>query len=101
MNGIATPTARKIEEVIEIIANHYPANTKANDFGGVDLWMPEHAGYVTRNGISYFAEGVRVATDDTEIYVIRFAGNQVMTSKVTLSGDISADLLVHAIKELF
>lgn len=101
MNGIATPTALKIDEAIEsIILEGECAVPQYNDFGGVDVWTIEQAGYVTRNGITYFAEGVRVATDDNEIYVIKFVGNQMMSSKVTFNGDISLDLLTATIKGL-
>jgi hypothetical protein len=101
MNGIATPTAQKIDEAVTaVIADGECEVPQYNDFGGVDVWTTSQAGYKTVNGITFFADGVRVATDDNEIFVIKFVKNQTMTSKVTFSGDVSAELLAQTIKGL-
>ena len=71
-----------------------------NDFGGVDVWTTNQAGYKTVNGITFFADGVRVASDDNEIFVIKFVKNQTVASKITLSGDISVEFLAQTIKGL-
>lgn len=105
MNGIATPAALKIDEAVTaVIADGECAVPQYNAFGGVDVWKEGQAGYrtgyTTSKGIAYLAEGVRVATDDNEIMVIKFVGNASVASKVTLSGDVSVELLVQVIKGL-
>ena len=97
----ATKTAAKIDEaVLLVIAEGECAVPQYNDFGGVDVWTEEQAGYITRNGQTYFAEGVRVSIDDEVINVVRFEGNQMLANKITVRGEISADLLAQIIKGL-
>jgi hypothetical protein len=103
MNGIATATAAKIDEaVLLVIADGECAVPMENPFGGVDLWLEGQAGILGSNvtGRKYLAEGVRLATDDETISVIKFVGNGVVASKVTLNGDISAELLASIVKGL-
>ncbi len=96
----ATATAHIDNAVELVIAEGECAVPQYNEFGGVDVWTEKQAGYITRNGRSYFAEGVRVSLDDNEINVIRFEGNQVMANKITVRGDISVELLAQIIKGL-
>ena len=102
MNGIATATAAKIDEAaLLVIADGECAVPMENPFGGVDIWLETQAGVLdTSNGRKYLAEGVRLATDDQTISVIKFVGKGVVASKVTLDGDIPAELLAQIVKGL-
>ena len=102
MNGIATATAAKIDEAaLLVIADGECAVPMENPFGGVDIWLEAQAGLLTDSkGRMYLAEGVRLATDDETISVIKFVGKGVVASKVTLDGDISAELLAQIVKGL-
>jgi len=96
----ATATAKIDQAVMLVIADGECAVPQYNEFGGVDVWTEAQAGYITRNGQSYFAEGVRVSLDDETINVIKFVGKAFVASKVTLNGDISVELLRKIIKGL-
>ena len=97
----ATTTAAKIDEaILLVIAEGECAVPQYNDFGGVDVWTEAQAGYITRIGFTYLAEGVRVSLDDETINVIKFVGNQMVASKITVSGEISVELLAQIIKGL-
>lgn len=102
MNGVATPTALKIDEaVLLVIADGECAVPAENPFGGVDTWLEGQAGLLTDSkGRQYLAEGVRLATDDETISVIKFVGKGLVASKITLNGDISAELLAQIVKGL-
>jgi hypothetical protein len=101
MNGIATATAAKIDEaVMLVIADGECAVPQENPFGGADVWLDGQAGLLTSFGRKYLAEGVRLATDDETITVIKFVGSGLIASKVTLDGDISAELLAQIVKGL-
>ena len=102
MNGVATPTALKIDEaVLLVIADGECAVPTENPFGGVDTWLEGQAGLLTDSkGRQYLAEGVRLATDDETISVIKFVGRGLVASKITLDGDISAELLAQIVKGL-
>ena len=102
MNGVATPTALKIDEaVLLVIADGECAVPQENPFGGVDIWLEGQTGLLTDSkGRKYLAEGVRLATDDETISVIKFVGKGLVASKVTLDGDISAELLAQIAKGL-
>jgi hypothetical protein len=94
-------TAAKIDEaILLVIAEGECAVPQYNEFGGVDVWTEAQAGYITRNGQTYLAEGVRVVTVDNQIDVIRFEGNQMLANKITVRGEISAELLAQIIKGL-
>lgn len=98
---MTTATAAKIDKAVElVIEGGECAVPQYNDFGGVDVWTEEQAGYITRNGQTYFAEGVRVSIDDEVINVIRFEGNQMLANKITVRGEISVELLTQIIKGL-
>lgn len=100
MNGIATDTALKIDEAVEVLVNHYAVETASNAFGGFDIWMRDlHKGRATRNGVWHLIEGVRVCTEDSSITVMKFEREGV-ASKVQFEGYILVDLLVAAIKGL-
>ena len=83
-----------------VIADGECAVPQYNEFGGVDVWTEEQAGYITRNGQNYFAEGVRVSLDDETINVIKFVGKAFVATKITVSGDSSVELLRKIIKGL-
>jgi hypothetical protein len=102
MNGVATPTALKIDEaVLSIIADGECAVPQDNPFGGVDIWLEGQTGLLTDSqGRKYLAEGVRLATDDETISVIKFVGKGLVASKVILDGDIPVGLLVQVAKGL-
>jgi hypothetical protein len=91
-----------VETAVElVIADGDCAVPQFNDHGGVDVWTEEQAGYITRNGQTYFAEGVRIATDDNQIHVIKFVGNQLLDTKITITmGHVSPELLAQMIKGL-
>jgi len=94
-------TAAKIDEaILLVIAEGECAVPQYNEFGGVDVWTEAQAGYITRNGQSYFAEGVRVSLDDETINVIKFVGKAFVATKITVSGEISVELLAQIIKGL-
>lgn len=96
-----TATAAKIDKAVELVIEGGDcAVPQYNDFGGVDVWTEEQTGYITRNGQTYFAEGVRVSIDDEVINVIRFEGNQMLANKITVRGEISVELLTQIIKGL-
>ena len=101
---MTTATATKIDEaVLLVIAEGDCAVPQYNEFGGVDVWTEEQAGYITeigRQSVRYFAEGVRVSLDDETISVIKFVGKAFVASKITVSGDISVELLAQIIKGL-
>ncbi len=102
MNGIATATAAKIDEaVMLVIANGECAVPVQNPFGGADLWLEGQAGLLSNgNGRKYLAEGVRLATDDETINVIKFVGKGLVASSVTLNGDVSVELIAQIVKGL-
>ncbi len=102
MNGIATATAATIDQaVMLVIADGECAVPMQNPFGGVDVWLDGQAGVLDgSNGRKYLAEGVRVSTDDETINVIKFVGKGFVASKVTLSGDVSVELLRKVVKGL-
>lgn len=99
---MTTATTTKIDQaVMLVIADGECAVPQYNEFGGVDVWTEEQAGYIeTPLGRSYFAEGVRVSLDDETINVIKFVGKAFVAAKVTLSGDVSVELLRKVIKGL-
>ena len=97
----ATTTAAKIDKAVELVIEGGDcAVPQYNEFGGVDVWTEEQTGYITRNGQTYFAEGVRVVDNDNEIDVIRFEGNQMLANKISIRGEISVELLAQIIKGL-
>ena len=101
MNGIATATAAKIDEAVELVISEGEcAVPQENPFGGVDVWKEGQAGLLTSFGRKYLAEGVRLSTDDETITVIKFEGHGLVASTVTLNGDISVELLAGIIESL-
>ena len=99
--GKKMTTATKIDKAVElVIAEGECAVPQYNEFGGVDVWKEGQAGYITRNGQTYFAEGVRIVDNDNEIDVIRFEGNQMLANKISIRGEVSAELLAGIIDGL-
>jgi len=102
---MTTATATKIDKAVELVISEGEcAVPQYNEFGGVDVWTEGQAGYITeigrRQSVRYFAEGVRVSREDETITVIKFVGKAMVASKVTLNGDISAELLAGIIDGL-
>jgi hypothetical protein len=98
---MTTATMTKIDQaVMLVIADGECAVPQYNEFGGVDVWTEGQAGYITTSRQTYFAEGVRVSLDDETINVIKFVGKAFVAAKVTLSGDVSVELLRKVIKGL-
>jgi len=91
-----------IDEAVQlVIADGDCAVPESNAFGGVDVWKEGQQGLWrdSRRG-SYFAEGVRIATDDNEITVTKFVGRGLLAKKITISGDISVELLAQITRGL-
>ena len=102
MNGIATPAALKIDKAVALVAAEIKhVGTEPNAFGGTDIWTSQQVGYrKDKQGRTYLAEGVRVATDDNEIIVVKFAHNGGALGRVTCTDFTSVELLAQIIKGL-